>query len=154
MGILWTGLICSGVWQTVSLHRYPQIALELPAGRAVPVDDLYNQEFVWLLHHMKPDDTFLQVSWLNLYFPMKLRSPVFVDGLWADKKTTPELVALTIRQVEHAQIQYILWSPRLTNPHDPNSVGPDSLGPFRDYLISHYTRIQAFSNQDEIWQRQ
>lgn len=77
-----------------------------------------------------------------------------MDGLWADKKTTPELVSLTIQQVENAQTQYILWSPRLTNPDDPNTVGPDSLGPFREYLISHYTRIQAFSNQDEIWQRQ
>jgi hypothetical protein len=152
--IIWAVVAFSGLRQTVSMHQRPTIAIELPAGRTVLVDDRYNDEFLWIAHHTKPGDVFLQATWMNTYFPLKLQSPVFVDGLWPNQLTPPEFVELTIRQTERRQVKYILWSPRFTDPAAHTQDGPDSLGPFRTYLVSHYTRIQVFLNQDEIWQRQ
>lgn len=92
------------------------------------------------------------MSWLNIYPPLDLYSPVFVDGLWPSGLTRPELVALTIRQIEQTRLKYILWIPRFTIPTS-DSPSQDYLLPFRDYLQSHYTRVHVFSNQDEVWER-
>jgi hypothetical protein len=84
---------------------------------------------------------------------LDLRSPAFVDGLATNEVTRPEWVDLTIRQLEDKQVKYVLCSPWLYSQLDPSRPWEDHLGPFRAYLRSHYTRVQVFSDHDEIWER-
>ena len=152
-GLIWLALACSGLSQTISLHRRAIPELELPAGRAVPLDTRYDAELVWLAEHTQPGDLFLQAAWPNNYLPLKLRSPVFVDGLWPDEKTPPEYVRLSLLQVDRKCVKYILWSPQFSGPIEVAPDERDSLSPFRTYILRHYRRVQAFANLDEMWER-
>jgi hypothetical protein len=152
-GLMWLALACSGLSQTLTLHRRARPAMELPAGRAVSLDTRYDGEFAWLAEHTQPGDLFLQAAWLNTYLPLKLRSPVFVDGLWPDEKTPPEYVSLSLLQIDRKCVKYILWSPQFTGPMEVAPNGQDSLSPFRSYTLRHYRRVQVFENQDEVWER-
>jgi len=149
---LLTILVCAAAVQTRSRQHRPLAITDLPAGRvALSLEEL--EEFSWLQQHTRPGDAFFQVSWLNIYPPLDLHSPVFVDGLWPSGITRPELVTLTIQQLEQTRLKYILWIPRFTMPSASDSPSQDYLGPFREYLQSHYTRVHVFSNQDEVWER-
>ena len=148
-------IILAGVaaLQTRSRQHRMVIAADLPAGKVELSPDEF-EEFTWLQQHTKPGDPFFQGTWLNLYPPVELHSPVFVDGLWPTDITRPEYVALTMQQIEHERLKYILWLPRFSTADVANLPSQDHLGPFRAYLASHYTRTHVFSNQDEVWERQ
>lgn len=150
---LWTILVCVAAMQTRSRRHLTLAVADLPAGKAALSFEEF-EEFSWLKQHTKPGDPFFQGSWLNIYAPLELHSPVFVDGLWPSDRTRPEDVALTIQQVEQARLKYILWIPRWSTPEPSDPPGQDHLGPFRAYLTSHYARVHVFSNQDEVWERQ
>ena len=152
IAVLWTILICAATVQTRSRQHRSLAIADLPAGRVVlSLEEL--EEFSWLQQHTKPGDPFLQSSWLNLYPPLELHSPVFVDGLWPSDLTRPEYVALTVQQIEQTRLKYILWIPRLSTPEASTPPSQDHLGPFRAYLTSYYSRVHVFSNQDEVWER-
>jgi hypothetical protein len=151
---MWIVIACvAGMQALVRFHHAHRVA-DLPAGRvAVPAKDC--EEFVWLAQHTSPGDYFFQTSWLNFYPPLELRSPVFVDGLWPIELTRPEQVALTIQQLEQRPVKYILWPTRWSSHMaDPSRPWTNHLGPFREYLTSHYALVRVFANQDEIWERQ
>ena len=152
-GLMWIGLSCSALSQTLSLHRQARQMIQFPAGQAVPLYTRYNEELSWLAEHTKPGDLFLEATWLNVYLPLKLYSPVFVDGLWPDARTPPEYVALTLLQTDRSQVKYIMWQPEFTGPVDGPPDQTDTLQPFRLYVTQHYKRVQVFSNGDEIWER-
>jgi len=150
--LMWAGLVFSALWQTLSRHRHSQMVLELPAGRAVVADVDQYEKFSWLKQHTTPGDLLLQTAWLNTYFPLKLRSPVFVDTLSPGEDSRPEQVDLTVRQLAQKQVKYILWTPEREDPNYAAYYRGERLGPFRAYMVAHYTRIHVFSDQDEIWQ--
>jgi Dolichyl-phosphate-mannose-protein mannosyltransferase len=150
---LWTILVCVAAMQTRSRQHRILAVLDLPAGKAALSLEEF-EEFSWLKQHTKPGDPFFQGSWLNVYAPLSLHSPVFVDGLWPSDRTRPEDVALTIQQVEQARLKYILWIPRWATPEASDPPQGDHLGPFRAYLTSHYARVHVFANTDEVWERQ
>jgi Dolichyl-phosphate-mannose-protein mannosyltransferase len=139
------------ITQIRSRHRQPRQIAELPAGRAALSHESY-EEYSWLMQHTRPGDYFLQASWPNIYPPLDLRSPVFVEGLWPDQVPLPEYGALALQQVEQKQAKYILWT-SLWNAPANLAHQEGYFTTFRDYLTSHYTRVHVFSNQDEIWQR-
>jgi 4-amino-4-deoxy-L-arabinose transferase-like glycosyltransferase len=148
----WVIVACLAIQQTRSTYCHNSQIAELPSGKtALPVERY--EQFSWLMQHTKPGDYFFQSSWPNVYFPLDLRSPVFVDGLGTNEVTRPEWVGLTVQQLEEKQVKYILCSPWLYKQFDPSRPWEDHLGPFRDYLRSHYTRVRVFSDQDEIWER-
>jgi hypothetical protein len=105
------------------------------------------------MQHTSPGDLFFQAQWLNLYLPLELRSPVFMDSLSATDDIPQEYVTLTVEQLERQQVKYILWSPRVIALSQPYRYRQDHLGPFRAFLDSHYRRVQIFSDSDEIWER-
>ena len=148
----WIIVACFAVQQTALRYRQYQEIANLPSGKAALTAERY-EHFSWLMEHTKPGDLFFQSSWPNVYFPLDLRSPAFVDGLTTNEVTRPEWVDLTIRQVEDKQVKYILCSPWLYRQFDPRHPWEDHLEPFRTYLRSHYTRVHVFSDQDEIWER-
>ena len=146
-------LACVAALQTRSRHHSMVVVADLPPGKVAMLPEEF-EEFSWLQQHTKPGDPFFQLSWLNLYPPLELHSPVFVDGLWPNNLTRPEFVSLTVQQLEQERLKYILWTPRWSTPQASDPPGQNHLGPFRAYLDSHYTRVHVFSNQDEVWERQ
>jgi hypothetical protein len=105
------------------------------------------------MQHTKPGDYLFQAGWLNVYPPLELRSPVFVDVLYANEVTRPEYVDLTIRQLEARQVRYILLSPGMEAPEDPRRPWEDHLGPFRAYVKDRYIFVRRFKDGDEVWER-
>jgi 4-amino-4-deoxy-L-arabinose transferase-like glycosyltransferase len=148
----WVVVICLAAGQTWSRHRHNDRVAELPAGRAALSEQKY-EKFSWLMQHTKPGDFLFQAGWLNVYPPLELRSPVFVDGLWANEVTRPEYVDLTIRQLEERQVKYILISPWLEAPENPKRPWEDHLGSFRAYVKDRYVFVRRFPDGDEIWER-
>jgi hypothetical protein len=152
--VAWLVVICSGLSQTISLHRRIRPNIEFPAGRAVPIDTKYDAEFTWLTEHTRPGDLFLESAWPHVYLPLKLRSPVFVDGLSPSGEASADYVRLTLVQTDRNCVKYILWHPQFTGSVDVPEDERDTLTAFRVYMIQHYKRVQVFTNQDQIWERQ
>jgi hypothetical protein len=150
----WAIVACLAILQTRSAYRQNSQIADLPSGKTALTAERYEQ-FSWLIQHTKPGDYFFQSTWPNVYFPLGLRSPVFVDGLGTTEVTRPEWVTLTVQQLEEKQVKYILCSRWLYVEFDPTRPWEDHLEPFREYLRSHYTRVHVFSDpdRDEIWQR-
>ncbi len=148
----WVFVACLAMQQTRAKYRQNPQRAELRAGKTALSAERY-EEFSWLMQHTQPGDYVFQISWPNVYFPLDLRSPTFVDALWISEVTRPEWVDLTVRQLEEKEVKYILCSPWLFLPVDPTHPWQDHLGPFRDYLRSHYTRVHVFLDQDEAWER-
>jgi hypothetical protein len=146
---LCSAIVCLAAIQIRGVHRQRYTVLDLYGGTmAIAQPDV--EEFRWLQTHTKPGDEFLQASWPNIYLPLGLRSPVFVETLLPER-TSPEFTALTIRQIKLTKVQYILWSPWLQRGLQHNAE-VDNLEPLRDFMERHYARVHVFSNQDEIWQ--
>jgi hypothetical protein len=148
---LWVVVVCFAAWQINSRQRHASAVVELPAGTAVIVDEDYFEQFTWLKQHTKPGDWFVQSYWLNGYFPLRLRSPLYLDAMWPRAETRPEYVDLAVSQLENQPPKLILWSPQQGEPNRC-CLQDDHLGPFRAYLSSHYTRAHVFANGDEVWQ--
>jgi hypothetical protein len=149
---LWAIVACSALQQTTSRHRHSRVVMDLPAGRTVLANELYeDDELSWLAQHTKPDELFFQAEWLNMYFPLKLRSPVFVEFL--SKAMPSDYLDLTQQQIEQKRVKYILWSRWLPPPEGPALSEWGQFSPFRSYLRAHYAPVQTFENLDVVWQR-
>lgn len=149
---LWLILGGLAAGKVLSRQRQNHFAAQLPAGRAALTQAKY-EEFTWLMQHTRPGDFFFQAGWLNLYPPLELRSPAYMDTLTANEVTRPEYVALTVRQLEERQVKYIMWTKGLDTPEDPDRPWEDHLAPLRAYLESHYRLVRVFPSEDELWQR-
>lgn len=147
---VWVIVVCVAILQTISRHQERRQLADLPAGKAALFAEDF-EELSWLEQHTRPGDFFFQSSWLNVYPPLRLRSPVFIDGLWPTNVTRPEFVLLTVKQLEEKPVKYVLWIPRWGMP-ESGHLQEDHLGPFRDYLKTRYIPVHTFSNGDEIWE--
>ena len=129
----WIIVVCLGTANIWVRYRQDQVTTILPGGNVVLSLEKY-EKFSWLAQHTSPGDFFLQAAWHDTYLPLDLRNPMFLDILLANEESRPEYVALAMRQLDHKQVKYILWSPQLNNPNDPSRPSEDHLGPFRAYL--------------------
>jgi hypothetical protein len=127
--------------------------IELPAGRTVLSPQKY-EKFSWLAQHTRPGDLFYQALWVNVYPPLQLRSPAYLDVLFTNEETRPEFVDVNVQQLERTKVKYILWSPVLNEQRDSRGPWENHLGPLRTYLHSHYRRVQVFADGDEVWERE
>jgi hypothetical protein len=149
--VVWALVVCSALSQTIYRHRHSHEVVNLPAGRAVLSSELYeSDELSWLEQHTNAGELFFQAEWLNIYFPLRLRNPVFAEFL--SEAMPPRYLDLTLEQIEQKQVKYILSSRWLPTP-ETNITGHRPLDPFRAYLIVHYAPVQTFENQDVVWQR-
>jgi hypothetical protein len=145
-------IVCLAVIQTHGRqHREYKIA-DLPAGK-VALEAREFEEYTWIKQHVKPGDYFFQGSWVSVYLPLALRDPVYAEDLLPTERTRPEMVTLTVRQIEQRQVKFIMWSPQWADSNHAETPSSDHLEPLRIYLRSHYARVHVFSNQDEIWER-
>jgi hypothetical protein len=148
----WVIVACAATGHTWSRHNRAQSTVTLPAGKVI-LSPQKADKFLWLAQYTRPEEFLFQPAWPESYIPLGLRNPTFVDSLIANEETRPEFVDLAMQQLDRRQVKYILWSPQLNSPNEPARSWKDNLGPLRDYLFSHYTRVHTFSDQDEIWQR-
>ena len=148
----WLVLACFGLAQTWSRQTRTAALLKLPGGQVALRSQAF-EKLNWLAQHTKPEELFFQSGWNSCYLPLKLRNPVFLDVLESSALTSPKYVELTIQQLETKRVRYILWPPRLNVPDPFYGPGQYHLGPFRDYLHSHYHLVRSFSDNDEIWER-
>jgi hypothetical protein len=150
--VTWVALVCLGLTQTWLRHTHAEMSAELPGGRVALRSEAF-EKLDWLARRTKPEDFFFQAAWTSFYLPLRLRNPVFLDLLESSAITSPEYVELTIQQLETRRVHYILWPPRLDAPDAFYGQKQYYLGPFRDYLQTHYHLMWSFSDNEEMWER-
>jgi hypothetical protein len=132
------GLIGVSAHQVWTRNIARPLTLDLPAGRSA-VTALAGEKLTWLARRTTPGELFFQARYQSLYLPLQLRNPAF-DFL--DRYTSPELVALDLRQLADQSVRYILWSP-LDRPRFPA---------FEQFLYQRYRRVWRFTDAAEIWE--
>jgi hypothetical protein len=138
IAIMWISLIGESVHQVWSRNVGRPWILDLPAGKSA-VTALAGEKLAWLARHTTPGELFFQTNYQSVYLPLQLRNPTF-DFL--DRYTSPEFVALDLRQLSTQRVRYILWSP-LDRPRFPA---------FEQFLSERYRRVWRFSDDYEIWE--
>ena len=141
---MWTGLICLAAHQTWFRHVQQAMVLDLPAGRVATTPEK-GGKLVWLTRHTTPGQFLFEARWVDVYFPLALRNPVFTDMLEGGHKSRDEFVDRSIRQLKAGRVQYIIWSPRLESPAYP-------FAKFHEFLADRYRRVVTFPDQDEVWE--
>jgi hypothetical protein len=131
-------------------HGY--VVAELPAGRAA-MEPRDAEKLLWIRDHTQPEEFFFDSAWPGVYLPLRLRNPIFAEGVGLDIETRPEFVQEGMAQLDRKKVRYILWSPQLSlrDNHEPAT---SSLAPLRVYLHQHYRKVKVFADQDEIWERE
>jgi hypothetical protein len=149
--IVWAAILFIAATEIVHAH-HGYVVAELPAGRAAMEPEAY-QKLEWIEQHTQPEEFFFDSAWPGVYLPLRLRNPVFAEGVGLDTETRPEFVQQAITQLDAKEVRYVLWSKQLNiqgNSEPPTS----SLAPLRLYLHERYKKVKVFADQDEIWQRE
>ena len=144
---LWAGAAIVSLLGAISGQARPRHILALPIGRAVVYGDDTAVKLTDLATRTKPGDYFFQAAWLDLYFPLQLRNPSYVEAL--SPSATPAQVEDVITALEEHRVKYVLWSARL----DAASTGSDGLVLMRTYLNEHYRVVERFAPADDLWER-
>ena len=141
--LLWVGVIGLAAYHTWSMRVHDSTIEELPAGK-IATAPLAAEKLAWLAARTKPGQFMLQADWPDMYLPLGLRNPIFLDVLAGG--ADPGYAALSLRQLESKRVQYIVLSPRLESP-------ASYLPMFHKFLVDRYRLIWRFSDQDEVWER-
>ena len=136
-----------GLLSVISAQTRPRHILKLPIGSVVVYGDDTAVKLTELATRTKPGDYFFQAAWLDLYFPLQLRNPSYVEAL--SPSATPGQLKDVIGALEEHQVRYVLWSARL----DTGSNGSDGLSPMRRYLREHYRVVERFAPGEDLWER-
>jgi hypothetical protein len=136
--LTWLGLAGLGAHQAWARNVTRPMIVQLPAGRTAVTHPI-GEKLTWLAQRTTPGELFFQAGYQSLYLPLHLRDPAF-DFL--DRYTSPEFVALDLRQLAAQRVHYILWSP-LARPRYPQ---------FEQFLFERYRRVWRFPDGDEIWE--
>jgi hypothetical protein len=146
---LWSATILSAVRQTMfNRATYSEITA-LPAGKiALQPQDAEELQFLVELTH--PGELFFQAYAVQLYFPLGLSSPVYMDYLRMSPLTRPEFLRNAIQALEKNHVRYIILRPVTDSTTNP--AGSHDLDPLYSWVESHYTRIHHFSNNEELWE--
>lgn len=146
---LWSAAILSGLRQTM-LNRatYNSIA-SLPAGKiALQQQDV--EEFRFLAEHTHPGELFFQAFGVYLYLPLALNSPVYMDYLRQSSVTRPEFLANAIHELETNHVRYVALRPAADITF--SQAESHHLDPLFSWVEAHYTLVQRFSNNEELWE--
>jgi 4-amino-4-deoxy-L-arabinose transferase-like glycosyltransferase len=150
--LTWVGIGCLAVQQTRSGYVHRPLRVHLPGGEVATSSEAYGKLY-WVMLHTTPGQFFFQADWPGMYFPLKLRNPVFLDIVLPGEGTRPEDISSAIQQLEGRQVRYVLWAARLDHVDDVLGPSKDHVAPLRAYLHTKYTRVQVFSDGDAVLQR-
>jgi hypothetical protein len=148
---IWVCLSCLVIAQTASRYRHVSSIANLPGGTTATSPEMH-EKLQWLADRTHPGQFVFQVAWPNIYLPLGVRNPAYVDILSPGLASPPTDVPQTIQQLDDKQVQYLLWSPSLDEPTQFPTRSTD-LAPLRDYLHTQYTKVKVFSDGDSAWQR-
>jgi hypothetical protein len=149
--IIWVAILFIAATEIFHAH-HGYVVAEFPAGRAAMEPEAY-RKLQWIEQHTQPEEFFFDSAWPGVYLPLRLRNPVFTEGVGLDIETRPEFVHQAIAELDQKKVRYVLWQKQLNlegSPAPPTS----SLAPLRVYLHEHYKKIKIFLDQDEIWERE
>ncbi|MBT9332604.1 glycosyltransferase family 39 protein [Acidipila sp. 4G-K13] len=152
LGTGWVLVLACAIAHIWSRQHQNLCVTQLPIGKVL-LPPPEHEKLSLLAQDTKPGEYFFQAMWLNVYPALMLRSPAFVDELWASETTRPEYAERTLQQLQQRQVTYILWSPRLNSPMNPARPWEYHLNAIHAWLRSHYRLIHIFSDQDELWQK-
>jgi len=136
--LAWIGLLGVSAHQVWFRNAIRPLIVDLPAGRSA-VTALAGEKLTWLARRTAPGELFFQANYQSMYLPLHLRNPTF-DFL--DRYTSPEFVALVLRQLAAQRVRYVLWSP-LDLPRFPA---------FEQFLSERYRPVWRFTDEYEIWE--
>ena len=138
--------------QIARAHHRQYVVADWPAGWAAVNPEAY-EKLHWIEGHTRPEEFFFQAAWPGVYLPLRLRNPIFEDGVGLDSETRPEFLQRSMVQLDAKNVRYILWSQQLNPVGDFDPPG-SALPPLRAYLHDHYRKVKVFADQDEVWERE
>jgi hypothetical protein len=148
---LFVALSCVAVRQIAVKRALSNTEIELPGGRCATTPQAY-EKLHWLAEHTHRGDFFLQAGWPGVYIPLQLRNPLYMPTIGRWDTVRSQDIALSIQQIRAKQVRYVLWTQNLDEGCE-FSACQDQLSPFRAYLKSSYTPVQAFADGDTLWEK-
>jgi hypothetical protein len=146
---LWFVTIFSAVRQTKLNHNMYSSITALPAGKiALRQEDV--EELQFLAEHTHPGEMFFQAFGVDLYLPLGLSSPVYMDYLRVSALTRPEFLLNAIQALDTNNVRYISLRPASDRAFNPE--GSHHLDTLYSWVESHYTLIRRFPNNEELWE--
>ena len=149
---LWAFALMLAVVEPLSIQRRRLPILDLPAGPTALWQPGWYEKYKWLREYTKPSEFFFEGAWADVYFPLHLQNPATAPFLSATDYTRPEQVQEALKALEQHRVRFVLWSLELDVPRDYLPAA-DHLGPFRDYLHTHYHVVKSFPDYDQAWER-
>ncbi|ADW70854.1 hypothetical protein [Granulicella tundricola] len=148
---LWSVTIISGIRQTRFNHATHIDIASLPTGW-IALSPQDGEEFRTLAKLTHPGDLFFQAFGVDLYLPLGVRSPVYMDYLRQSSVTRPEFLANAISALRNNHVHYVILRPVSEITFDPTQG--HVLDPLYTWIETHYMLAQHFSNGDQLWELQ
>jgi hypothetical protein len=148
--VAWSGTACLAAALIRSTYRHHTFVVDFPAGRAA-TDALNRDKLLWFVARVPPGGALFAADRPNVYLPLGVHNPLFLDAAVPTRQTRIEYVDRAIAQIERARLQYVLWSPAL----EDCAGGPEMAGmvALRAYIHERYHPVRTFSDGDEAWER-
>ncbi len=125
--------------------------LEPPAGRVALTRNDPVSFYQWLAANTHPGEYVFETSGWDIYFWFELRNPTELQRWYATEFTTPVQLNTSLRDLEQRKPRLIVWGGDLVWPVN------DYLDPGRNYIRSHYRKIENFDDniggQISVWER-
>ncbi|WP_213803914.1 hypothetical protein [Granulicella sp. dw_53] len=148
---LWSVAVVSGIRQTIFNHATHSSIASLPTGR-IALSLQEEEEFRTLAQLTRPGDLFFQAFSVDLYLPLGLRSPVYMDYLRQSNVTRPEFLTNAINALSDNRVRYVVLRPASDITFD--TAQSHILDSFYAWIESHYKLAQRFPNGDQLWELQ
>lgn len=107
--------------------------------------------YQWLAANTHPGEYVFETSGWDIYFWFELRNPTELQRWYATEFTTPVQLNTSLRDLEQRKPRLIVWGGDLVWPVN------DYLDPGRNYIRSHYRKIENFDDniggQISVWER-
>lgn len=133
---------------TVSIQIRWHAFLDTPSGRIAFLDADRFDEFRWTLDHTTSGQPFFGSPPLS--FALGLRNPTPVNISTTSDFTRPSEAQATVEALDRSHAPLLVLVP---SEYVPSRGQADHMGPFREYLQSHYHLVRQFASGDEGWIR-
>ena len=148
--LAWVVVAGLAIHQTWSRHSVEHVIVRVPGGR-IAVSPQEGEELQWIARRTMPGQFLFEAGGPQLYLPLQLLNPAFLDEVHTNNESPPEYVYLAIQQLDAKRVPFVLWVPRLNDADD--GAAAMAIAELRRYLRDRYYLAQTFSNADEIWER-
>ncbi len=151
--LLTVGTLLTAIYSIAARRPRPVGILATPHGKLAFANLTLFQEDSWIQENTHAGEYFYEPLSQDAYFYLDLRNPTPLSSIQNNGYTPPEQIAEVIRSLEQHRTRYVLWSPQaLDVAQSSENSSSDYIGPLRDYLHSHYSRVKLFASSDEAWE--